>query len=744
MNIRWKVITVMMILLVLICSIFLRMLYSRDQETLRLTVEGKASAATLMAGSLVSQFSRQYQRRVQSFINDEISASRKQIVEAFARRDGDKLLQLSRPFFKTLQQENAYFSSLGFVLPDNQVFLRVHEPDRRRGNVVRERPDIAAVNREHIQKSGFTAGMRGPQYRVVQPVYFEQKYIGAVQMGVDSRLIIDSLQQKLYLPAAFAIPNDRIPMIQGGNRAGFAGRTHTIFSTNDDFFRVMVEGADWDAREQRLKMSGNSYELRRIMPLLDFEGNVFGHLFVAVNVTEALNQLRHAMLSALLLSFLLMLIAGLVLYFSFGYLLEKIFVLNKSLEQSNRELELRVEERTRDLLQETEERKVAQKRLQRAEKMEAIGLMASGVAHDLNNILSGMVGYPELLLMRIPEDSPLRRSLEAIKQSGLRAAAVVADLLTVARDVAKVRTTTSLNHLVLEYLRSPEGLKLKDLYPDIRITTDLDPELKIVACSPTHVSKCVMNLVMNALEALPGTGNVRVRTFLKTLPDRDFSELLLDEGDYAVLSVHDDGPGISEEDLEHIFEPFYTKKKMGKSGTGIGLTVVWNCMQEHHGTVAVRSAATGTAFYLFFPARKTADGLALAPDPPATFVRGAGQVVLVVDDEEQQRDIARQMLEGLGYRVVTVAGGEQAVAHLKEHQVDLLLLDMMMAPGIDGCETLTRIARQGGLPKTIIVSGYFVSEQQEQARRLGAVDYLKKPYTFDQLGRMVARVLQTS
>ncbi|MCW8892016.1 MAG: PhnD/SsuA/transferrin family substrate-binding protein, partial [Deltaproteobacteria bacterium] len=163
----------------------------------------------------------------------------------------------------------------------------------------------------------------------------------------------------------------------------------------------------------------------------------------------------------------------------------------------NRKLEHRVEERTQALYQESAERKMIEEKLHQAEKMEAIGLMASGVAHDLNNILSGIVSYPELLLMRLPDDSDLRQPLEVIRESGLRAAAVVDDLLTVARGAAKVRTHLHMNTLILEYLQSPEANKVRSLYPQVSISTDLWPGNPVVNCSAIHVKKCIMNLVLN-------------------------------------------------------------------------------------------------------------------------------------------------------------------------------------------------------------------------------------------------------
>lgn len=248
------------------------------------------------------------------------------------------------------------------------------------------------------------------------------------------------------------------------------------------------------------------------------------------------------------------------------------------------------------------ERRAMEAKLQRAQKMETIGLLAGGVAHDLNNILSGIIGYPELLMLQLPVDSSLREPIRAIHESGQRAAAVVADLLTVARGVACVKVSANLNALVSEYLTSPENEKLQSIHRHIRCTVDLDPLLHNIECSPVHIKKCIMNLVSNAMEAIDGNGSIVLSTCNRTMDGRTAWENSIKPGKYCVLTVKDDGIGIPENDLEHIFEPFYTKKVMGLSGTGLGLAVVWNTVVDHGGTVLVESGAQGTRFDLYFPA----------------------------------------------------------------------------------------------------------------------------------------------
>ncbi len=383
-----------------------------------------------------------------------------------------------------------------------------------------------------------------------------------------------------------------------------------------------------------------------------------------------------------------------------------------------------------------EEKKVVENRLQRAQKMEAIAVLAGGVAHDLNNILSGIVGYPELILFQLPEDSELRSSIEAIKESGERAAAVVADLLTVARGVASSKKKASLNTLVLEYLDSPEFRKLKQAHPAVLLSMQLAEESPHIECSTVHVKKCIMNLVMNAAEAINGKGEVALSTRIHT-PEEDWArDRDLKPGEYAVLRVSDNGIGIPQKDIEHIFEPFYTKKIMGKSGTGLGLAVVWNTVEDHNGSVVVESNDEVTFFDLYFPAtEKTV--LAQPEKTEENKLSGRGEKILVVDDEELQRDIAKKMLTQLGYSVICNASGEDAVSYLQEKEVDLVLLDMIMDPGINGRQTYQQIVAMYPGQKAIIVSGFSESEDVRKACQLGARGFLKKPYNMAQLDKVV-------
>ncbi len=394
-----------------------------------------------------------------------------------------------------------------------------------------------------------------------------------------------------------------------------------------------------------------------------------------------------------------------------------------------------------DLKRAEKDKQKLRTQLRQAEKMEAIGMLAGGVAHDLNNVLAGLVSYPELLLMEVPADSPLRKMITTIHKSGQKAAAIVQDLLTLARRGVTVKELMNLNIIIEDYLQSPEFEGLKRFHPNIEFDIILDPDLFNNSGSSVHISKVLMNLVSNAAEAMTEGGRVSIRTenyYLDT-PLRGYE--VITEGEYVVLHVFDSGIGMSRTELEKIFEPFYTKKVMGRSGTGLGMTVVWNTVKDHGGFIDIQSdEGSGTRFTLYFPATRE-----IMPKQKNGFTpekyKGQGESILVVDDVEEQRDIAANILTRLGYSVSTVPSGEEAVRFLNNKKADLLVLDMIMNPGIDGLDTYKRILKQHPRQKAIIASGFSETRRVKEAQRLGAGEYLKKPYSLEKIGIAVHKEL---
>jgi two-component system, cell cycle sensor histidine kinase and response regulator CckA len=328
-----------------------------------------------------------------------------------------------------------------------------------------------------------------------------------------------------------------------------------------------------------------------------------------------------------------------------------------------------------------------------------------------------------------------------IQRAGEKAAAIVQDLLTLARRGVTHSEVVNLNDIVSAYIRSPEYDRLISLHPDVEVIVNLDSDLLNLSGSPVHISKTIMNLVSNATEAINDGGKIYISTENRYVDRPVTGYDQVNEGDYVILVVRDTGSGISQDDISRIFEPFYTKKKMGRSGTGLGMSVVWGTVKDHKGYIDVKSRERkGTTFILYFPVtnRKFEK---IPPDLLLENLKGQGENILVVDDVDDQREIASNMLSSLGYSVEAVESGEKAVEYIKSNYVDLLVLDMIMNSGIDGLDTYRKILKLHPNQKAIITSGFSETERLKKAQRLGAGQYVKKPYTLKKIGAAVKKEL---
>jgi two-component system cell cycle sensor histidine kinase/response regulator CckA len=295
--------------------------------------------------------------------------------------------------------------------------------------------------------------------------------------------------------------------------------------------------------------------------------------------------------------------------------------------------------------------------------------------------------------------------------------------------------------VISDSMKSPEQEKNQLLHPNVRFEVLLESDLLPVKGSRVHLSKTVMNLLSNAAESISEKGVVTISTRNHYLdrPVKGYEHVK--EGDYAVLEVTDTGGGISTRDMDKIFEPFYTKKMMGRSGSGLGLAVVWGTVKDHNGYIDVQSEeGKGTTFTLYFAV--TRETLTLDPSPISlSDYMGRGETILVVDDVREQRELVVAMLRRMNYQVTAVSSGEAAVEYCKRRQVDLLILDMIMDPGIDGLETYKRILQLHPAQKAIIVSGFSETERVRQAQCLGAGAYIRKPYMLKKIALEVRREL---
>lgn len=412
--------------------------------------------------------------------------------------------------------------------------------------------------------------------------------------------------------------------------------------------------------------------------------------------------------------------------------------LKKEAEDAHRELSAQKQEQKKRLAKEA--------RVHKAERMEAIALMSGGVAHDLNNILSGIINYPDIIQQKIPEESNVRPYLEAIRKAGHRASKVVSDMLTMARGITAPKESANLNVLISTYLASPAYEHLHEAHPHVHVVKEFEPNLRNIMCSPKHINICLMNLISNAVEASGRSGQITLSTNnIRMTHDDELDEGQVILGDSVLLSISDTGPGISEKNLNHFFEPFYARRMMGKDDTGLGLAIVWHAVHDHGGEILVKSNEHGSTFDLYFPVIDVEEkSIPTIPNHALdkNELRGNGAHVLIVDDEEMLRIIATNILQILGYQTDTVESGEAALSFLERQKTDLVLLDITMPPGMDGCETYERIKERYPAQKALIVSGRVEDSLIQKMESIGLGTVLPKPYSLTSLGQAVKNALE--
>ncbi|MFH1700879.1 MAG: PAS domain S-box protein [Candidatus Zixiibacteriota bacterium] len=384
------------------------------------------------------------------------------------------------------------------------------------------------------------------------------------------------------------------------------------------------------------------------------------------------------------------------------------------------------------------QQQVLKDKLERAERMESLGVLAGGVAHDLNNMLGPMVGYSDLILSRLEEDSPYKKQIERIGKSAQDAADVIQDLLTLARRGRYEIKPIKLNNVIEEYLDSPSYHFLSTTRPEIKIDLELDSQQPFMLGSPPHLVKVIMNLIVNAFDAMEGEGSLSISTEALHLDTLLGGFDNIEAGDYIVLRICDTGTGIPLEDQSKIFEPYYSNKKMGKSGSGLGLAVVYGIVKDHKGYYDIFSAeGEGSEFVLYFPLCKAAE----AESQIETNDCSGTESVLVVDDNPEQRQVAYELLTNLGYDVSVVRHGHEAIEFLKNHSVNIILLDIIMEQDYDGLDTYRDILKIHPAQKAIIISGFSATERVNEMQTLGAGEYVRKPFSMASLGGAVRNEL---
>jgi two-component system, cell cycle sensor histidine kinase and response regulator CckA len=384
----------------------------------------------------------------------------------------------------------------------------------------------------------------------------------------------------------------------------------------------------------------------------------------------------------------------------------------------------------------TESRKM-EAQLQQALKMEAVGRLAGGVAHDFNNMLTGISGHGDLLLRQLPSESPLRRHAEEIKQSCKRCAALTNQLLTFSRNQVVQPKILDISKALI----GMEGMLRPLIGEDVILRIHADTASAHVRVDPTQLEQIVLNLSINARDAMPNGGVLTIETATVVLDESSIAHREVDPGVYLRLSVQDTGVGMDEQTMIRIFEPFYTTKEPGK-GTGLGLSTVYGIVQQSGGCIEVDSiVGKGSTFLLFFP---TIDGVGelLSATHHAQPTHPIPKTILVVEDDSAVRGVIQEVLSLSGYRVVEAANGEDAIARCRHHDghFDLLLTDVVM-PHLGGRQLAQQLHERYPQMKVLFISGYMDDAILREGLSRDGMAFLPKPFSPEALEQKIRDML---
>ncbi len=385
--------------------------------------------------------------------------------------------------------------------------------------------------------------------------------------------------------------------------------------------------------------------------------------------------------------------------------------------------------------------------LARSERLESLGQLAGGVAHDLNNILGPLVCMPEVILSELPEDTPVREDVEMMGKAAEQASVVIRDLLSLARRRVYSLKAVDINAMIQECVESPAVTLRLDEAPGVRCVLDLQDSAPLISGSEPHLIQAVLNLTINAIEAMACTsavGDLTIKTSRAVLALPLDAYETIPAGEYVVLEVRDDGPGLSNEGVKRIFEPFYTNKKMGATTSGLGLSVVYGVVHDHGGYLDVISTPGEGAVFKLYLKRHVSDIAPVVVEGPENDEDASDEIrVLVVDDYAPQRMLTEKLLKNMGHRAQTSCSGSSAIALLKEDPAfDVMVVDMIMEEGFDGLDTIRSALDLNPDLRCIVATGFSETERVEAAIELGCGICLSKPFTREALESAVEEALE--
>ncbi len=375
--------------------------------------------------------------------------------------------------------------------------------------------------------------------------------------------------------------------------------------------------------------------------------------------------------------------------------------------------------------------------LMQAQKMEAIGTLAGGIAHDFNNLLQVVIGYSELIMMDPQISDKLRKNVKSINKVATNGADLVKSLLTFSRKTETKPKPINLNQEIVQIKK----LLDRTIPKMIEIDLNLQEEVSLINADSSQIEQVVMNLAVNARDAMPEGGRLILETE-NVILDAAYCAVHLDAapGPHVLLSVSDTGQGMDKKTMERIFEPFFTTKALGK-GTGLGLAMVYGLVKQHEGSIICYSEPEiGTTFKIYFPSFLPQNDSDESKISQSSI--GGTETIMLVDDEENVRDVGKDLLEGAGYTVITASSGKEALKLYqdKRSSISLIILDLIM-PEMGGKECLEGLLRIDSSVKALICSGYSANGAAKEAVAAGAKGFVSKPYNLNEMLAQIRRIL---
>ncbi|MBU1418475.1 MAG: response regulator [Proteobacteria bacterium] len=724
MNIRTKSILFVLLIITLLSTVYLTLSISHQRQDLNNKILAKEKSALFLAENLQEQAFAHYRTRIVS-----LATSKEKVIEAFARRDRDNLQKAATGFYTILQKENPHFRNMQFNLPDGTTFLRMHLPDFHGDDLTTVRPILNHVHKMQKQATGYEIGRSGLFFRVVQPMFYQSEYIGSIGFGIRPDHLLELLRKEISPHVALAtstsnwnkVTRSQTPVIEHGE--------DVILSLGSELFSDFPLSSSTSNKE-RIHFKGRNFVLFSNISLNDFQDQPIARILVALDITDDLKDRNHFITQIILLTLGLLALTALVLHFSFGQLLDTIINLNKSLAQANEELEERVHERTAELAEsnlalkkEIEERQRIENDLRQAEKMQAIGTLASGIAHDFNNILTAILGYTYLALVKLTPGQEIALHLDEVQKAGMRAKDLVAQILSFSRHSEHKKQVLKLQPILCETLK----LLRASIPANINIIKNIREDCCPALVDSSQMHQVLMNLCTNAYHAMADKGGTLTINLSQIELTEKNAILELVPGPYLKLEVGDTGSGMEASTLARIFEPYFTTKATGK-GTGLGLAVVHGIIKSFNGHIMAESSpGQGSTFTMLLPCHQGEESHE-EPAPDNTVIRGKGEHLLVVDDEKEIILFWKILLEEMGYQVTSIADSTAAYQWLSKHitEIDGVITDMSM-PKMTGLELSRKIKDFAPSMPIALCSGFTSPELQEKAQALGVKTFIKKP-----------------